>query len=121
MEANQMAQNLKRNKSLNFRVSEGEKAMIERRMEQTGIKNFRAYLLKMAIDGRVINVEMDSIKECNRLLANVSNNVNQIARRVNETGSIYAPDIADIVAGQNAIKAQQEKIVKLLTAFVKGA
>jgi hypothetical protein len=47
--------------------------------------------------------------------------VNQIARRVNETGSIYAPDVSDIVSGQNEIKAQQEKIVKLLTAFVKEA
>jgi hypothetical protein len=115
-----MAQNLTRNKSLNFRVTDAEKAMIERRMAQTGITNLRAYLLKMAIDGRVITVEMDSIKECNRLLANVSNNVNQIARRINETGNLYAPDVTDILSGQREIKEQQAKIVKLLTDIVKG-
>jgi hypothetical protein len=77
-----MAQNLKRNKSLNFRVTDAEYEMIKRRQEQSGMTNSRAYLLKMAIDGRVINVEMDSIKERNTLLRSISNNVNQVIHSV---------------------------------------
>ena len=72
--------------------------MIDRRMAQTGIKNRRAYLLKMAVDGRVIHVELESVREMVRLLSNATNNINQIAKRANETGSIYAADLDERVS-----------------------
>jgi hypothetical protein len=107
-------QNLKRNKSINFRVSQDEYDMIKRRQGQTHIKNLRHYLLKQAIDGRVIHVELDSVKECNILLGNISNNINQIARRVNATGSIYAAELEDIKRRQDEIWQQQREILKRL-------
>jgi uncharacterized protein (DUF1778 family) len=90
--------NRKRNSALTFRVTPEEREMIERRMAQTGIQNFRAYLLKQAIDGQVIHIELDSVKDMCRLLSNATNNLNQIARRVNGSGNLYAEDIADIQA-----------------------
>jgi hypothetical protein len=51
-------QNLKRNKSVNFRVTQEEYDMIKRRQAQTKIKNLRHYLLKQAIDGRVVYVNL---------------------------------------------------------------
>ena len=74
----------------------GKRDMIRKRQEQSGIRNMRSYLLKMAIDGRVIIVDSDSVKEMNRLLSNVSNNINQIAKRVNQTGNIYRNDLEEI-------------------------
>lgn len=53
---------------LYFKVSPEEKAVIEKKMEQLGTHNQRAYLRKM----------------------------NQIARRVNSTGNLYAEDIDDL-------------------------
>ena len=85
-----------RNINLAFRVTEEEKSMIERRMAQAGIKNMRAFIVKMAIDGRVIHVELDSVSEMVRLLSNATNNINQIAKRANQTGSIYASDIDEL-------------------------
>jgi hypothetical protein len=35
----------------------------------------RAYLLKQAIDGRVIHVELQSVGEMVRLLSNATNNI----------------------------------------------
>jgi uncharacterized protein (DUF1778 family) len=110
-------QNRTRGTALTFRVTPEERDMIERRMAQTGIKNFRAYLLKMAIDGRVICVELDSVREMVRLLGNATSNVNQIARRVNETGSVYAPDIADIQARCDELWAQSKEILRRLSAL----
>jgi hypothetical protein len=107
-------QNLKRNKSINFRVTQDEYDMIKRRQEQTHIKNLRHYLLKQAIDGRVIHVELDSVKECNALLGNISNNINQIDRRVNSTGRIYAADLENIQRRQDEIWQQQREILKRL-------
>ena len=91
--------------------------MIHRRMEQTGIRNLRAYLLKQAIDGQVIHIELDSVKEMCRLLSNATNNINQIARRANETGNLYAADVAVLQARQEEIWAQAKVILQKLAAM----
>jgi hypothetical protein len=106
-----------RNVALTFRVTPEEKEMVERRMAQSGITNLRAYLLKQAIDGQVIHIELDSVKEMVRLLSNATNNLNQIARRVNQTGSVYAEDIADLKTRCDGIWAQAKAILKKLVAM----
>jgi len=103
-----------RNVNLSLRVTEEERKMIERRMAQTGIKNMRAFIVKMAIDGNVIHVELESVKEMVRLLSNVSNNINQIARRVNSDGSIYATDIEELRERYDEIWAQAKLILRKL-------
>jgi uncharacterized protein (DUF1778 family) len=118
MEDNQMAQNLVRNKHITVRVTQEEYEMIRRRMAQTNTTNLRAFLLKMAIDGQVINVEMTSVNELGRLLRNATNNINQIAHRVNEMGRIYANDIKDIQARQDEIWNKQDSMIKLLSNVV---
>ena len=70
-----------RNVNLAFRVTEEEKALIDKRVAQTGMSNLRAYMMKMAIDGRVIYVELDSVREMVRLLSNATNNINRAATR----------------------------------------
>ena len=114
-------QKLTRNKSINFRVSDKEYEWIKRRQGESGITNMRAYLLKMAVDGMAFTVELDSVNECSRLLRNISNNINQIAVRVNSTGNIYVADIADIQAKQAEIWNQQNVIIQLLTEIVEAA
>jgi len=111
-------QNLNRNHAMTFRVTEKEREMIRRRQAQTGIKSLRAYLLKMAIDGQVIHVELNSVVEMNRLLSNATNNINQIAKRVNETSNIYATDIAEIKARQDEIWEQQKEILHRLNKLI---
>ena len=106
-----------RNVSLSFYVSEKEHIDIKKRIEENGFENMRAYLLKMALNGRIIHVEMDSINEMVRLLANATNNINQIARRVNETRNIYAADISDIQEQQKIIWNQTNEILRRLSAI----
>lgn len=114
-----MAQNLKRSKSLNFRVNEQEHEWIKRRMKQIGVTNMRAYLLKMAVDGRYIHIELDSVKERNTLLRNISNNINQIAARANATGNVYAADIDEIKERQTEIWEQQQAIMEKLAKLAE--
>ena len=61
------------------------------------------YLRKMALDGYCVNLELDDVKEMVSLLRYCSNNLNQYAKRANETGSIYAEDIRDLQNRQNEI------------------
>ena len=111
-------QKLQRNHAMTFRVTEGEREMIRRKQEKAGIQNLRAYLLRMAVDGQITRIELDSVKEMVRLLSNATNNINQIARRVNETGSVYVTDIADIQARQEDIWAQEKEILHLLNKLL---
>ena len=81
---------------LYFKVSPEEKELIDKKMEQLSTHNQRAYLRKMAVDGYVVRVDMTEFKELASLLRNCSNNLNQIAKRVNSTGHLYEEDIADL-------------------------
>ena len=81
---------------LYFKVSSEEKEIIDKKMELLGTHNQRAYLRKMAVDGYVVRVDMTDVKELAALLRTCSNNLNQIARRVNSTGNLYEEDIADL-------------------------
>ena len=102
----------KREIFIRFMVDEEERDMIHRRMAQAGTTNLRSYLLKMAIDGRVIHVELDSVKEMIRLLSNATNNINQIAKRVNETGNFYAADLDDLRTRYDELWVQAKEILR---------
>ena len=81
---------------LNFRVTEREKQLIEERMQEIGTTNREAYLRKIAIDGMLVKLEVPELKEILSLMRYSSNNINQIAHRLNESGRIYEVDIADV-------------------------
>ena len=85
--------NRKREIMLRFRVTPEERSMIENRMKQLGTTNMAAYLRKIAIDGYVVKLDLPELREMVSLLRRTSNNVNQIAKRVNETGRVYDADI----------------------------
>ena len=93
----------KREVQLNFRVSPEELALIEQKMAQLGTTNREAYLRKMALDGDVVRLELPELKELVSLMRYSSNNLNQLARRVNETGRIYDADLEDISRRQEAL------------------
>ena len=93
----------KRDVQLNFRVSPEELALIEQKMAQLGTKNREAYLRKMALDGYVVRLELSELKELVSLMRRSSNNLNQLTRRVHETGRIYDADLEDISQRQEAL------------------
>lgn len=98
-----MAAKRKRDVQLNFRVSPHELELIETKMAQIGVKNREAYLRKMAIDGYVVKLDLPELRELVSLLRYSSNNLNQLTRRVHETGRFYDADLEDIHQKQDAI------------------
>ena len=107
----------KRDIFIRFMVDEKERDLIYNRMEEAGIKSLRAYLLKMVVDGRVIHIELDSVRDMVRLLSNATNNINQIARRVNETGSVYAADVEDLRGHYDSLWGQAKEILHRLSSI----
>jgi len=77
-------------------VTEEERRLIELKMKQVHTNQIGAYLRKMAIDGFVIYTDTTNIKEMNWQLHKIGVNINQIAKRVNTTGTIYSDDIKEL-------------------------
>ena len=88
----------KRTVLMQFRVSEEEKEQLERKMEENGVTNMSSFLRKMAMDGYSIRLDLPELRELVSLLRRCSNNINQIARRINGTGRVYETDIAEVRA-----------------------
>lgn len=62
-----------------------------------------AYLRKIAIDGFIIKLDLPELREMISLLRRSSNNLNQIARRLNETGRFYDADMEDLLQRQEQL------------------
>ena len=106
--------NLEREVQLKFRVTPEERALIEQKMAQLGITNMAAYLRKMAIDGFVINLELPELREMVSLLRRSSNNLNQLTRRVHETGRFYDADLDELRQSYDSLWDATQKILSSL-------
>ena len=106
----------KRDMQLNFRVSAEELAVIEQKMSQFGTSNREAYLRKMALDGYVVKLELPELKELVSLMRRSSNNLNQLTRKVHETGRVYDADLEDISQRQEQL---WEGVKEILTQLSK--
>ena len=107
--------NRKRTKQMAIRVTDEERELIARRMEQAGVRSLRAYVLKMAVDGYVVNLDLTDVQKMVTLLRRSSSNLNQIAKRVNETHSIYEADIRDLQEHYSKLWEQVNRILKGLS------
>jgi len=92
-------------------ATDEEAALIKGRMAATGITSFGAFARKMLIDGYHVNIDLSDVREMVSLLRRCSNNVNQIAKRANETRSIYAGDVKDIRRQYDALWEAANKIL----------
>ena len=102
----------KKSVRVEFVMSEQEAELVKGRMAELGITNLSAYLRKMAVDGYIIHLDMSDIQEMIRLLRICSNNLNQYARRANETGRIYAADVDDLRTRLDSLWDGMDKLLR---------
>ena len=76
-----------------FYLDDAELALLEEKMAVANIRIREAYLRKMALDGYVLRLDFSDVRRMAWLLSNATSNLNQIAKRVNESGDFYARDI----------------------------
>ena len=86
----------RRDQQLHFRVSKPELERIRNKMESSGILSIGSYLRKMALDGYCLHLDLPQLRRMAYLLQMCSNNLNQYAKRANESGKIYATDMEDL-------------------------
>lgn len=102
---------------LHFMVSEQERSLIDEKIEQLGTKNLGAYLRKMAVDGYVIRLDLSDIRELVRLLRVSSNSLNQLTKRVHETGNIYGEDMEDLRKSHDKLWETADEILSRLSTI----
>lgn len=105
----------RRTVQFHFFATEEEAEKITKRMDEIGVRNKCAYLRKMAIDGYYIRVDLAEVKEMVRLLRIYGNNLNQLARRANEGGSIYRKDIEDLQSSMEDLWKMMRHILEKLS------
>ena len=106
----------KRDVPVLFWVSAEELELIHQKMQQYGTENLSAYLRKMALDGYVVKLELPELKELVSLMRRSSNNLNQLTRKVHETGRVYNADLEDISQRQEQL---WEGVKEILTQLSK--
>lgn len=100
-----------------LRLTPQENALLEQKIQQSGIKNREAFMRKMLLEGYVLSLELPELKEILRLMRYTSNNVNQIARHAHETGRYYIEDIEQMVRNQEAIQDALKEVLNRLAAL----
>ena len=111
------AQFMRRNIRISVRLTEEEHRLLKEKMERIGVTNQEAFLRKMALDGLVIKLDLPELKEMLSLLRYTSNNINQIAKRLNESGRAYETDFADIMEKQEQLWGLANEILIKLSAL----
>ena len=76
-----------------FYLNEQEQALLAEKMAEANIQNREAYIRKMVLDGYVIKMDFTDVKRMIWLLSNATNNLNQVAKRANETRSVATADV----------------------------
>ena len=109
---------VERSKDIHIRVTPEEVEQIKKRMKEAEIDSLTAYLLRMALHGFVIVMDLSDLKEILRLLQISGNNLNQYAKKAHETGSIYRDDIEDLKKNQKLILEEMRKMLDKLTELM---
>lgn len=112
-----MSENRTRPIQLKVRVNQQEKEIIQQKMQQLGTTNMGAYLRKMAIDGFILKLDMAEMKEMLSLMRRISSNINQIAKRANETGRVYDADLEGIQNQQEQLWSAVREILQKFSAL----
>ncbi len=68
----------------------------------------------MTLNGYMLKLDLPELREAVHLMGSLSNNVNQIARRMHEGGSIYETEMDDIADRQKELKDILNQIIRRL-------
>lgn len=109
-----MSRKAKHNINCSFKATEEEMDIIQQKMKAFGITNQSAFIRAMTLNGYVLKLDLPELHQTVRLMGSMSNNVNQIARRLHEGGSVYETEIDEIKENQSELQAMLNRILQQL-------
>ena len=105
-------ENRKRNIRVVFYLDENEDDLVKEKMELAVIRNREAYIRKMILDGYIVRLDLSDVRKMVQLLSNATSNINQIAKRANETRNVSGSDIKALQTHCSQLWEQAEAILR---------
>lgn len=99
-------------------VTPGELEQIHERMAEAGIRNAGAYVRKMALNGYVLHVDLEPVRDLVSLQRRCSNNLNQVAVHANTYG-VYPSEIAALQKDYADLWEPLSELLKKLSEVVE--
>lgn len=113
-----MTKKRRRSVHLHVMVTPEELEQIHGRMAEAGIRNTGAYVRKMSLNGYVLHVDLEPVRELVSLQRRCSNNLNQVAVHANTYG-VYPSEIAALQKDYADLWGPLSELLKKLSALVK--
>ena len=88
--------NRERKNELKIYLSDDEQYILEQKVKASGMKSKSAFLRRQILYGFVYDIDYSELREYNAALGKIGGNLNQIAKRMNATGNVYAADVKEV-------------------------
>ena len=109
-----MTNRLRKN-DIHVMVTDEEKELFKKKLEISKSKSMGHFIRKCVLEAPIFVIDMNIFRKLQTLIGKNSNNINQIAKRVNSTGIIYREDIEDLKKENDDISREIIKIQNILT------
>ena len=103
--------NRERTHAMTLRLNDEEFRILEAKRMITNTPSRSAALRQLITESMLYEVDYSELRNIDTQLARIGNNINQIARRVNETRSIYQADIEELKKEFKEICRLQESML----------
>ena len=104
-----------RNERIEIKLTKEEKELFMKKLELSKSKSMAHFIRKSVLEAPIFVIDMNIFRRLQTLIGKNSNNLNQIAKRVNSTGIIYREDIEDLKKENDDISKEIIKIQNILT------
>lgn len=110
-----MTEKRRRNERLSIRLSKEENDFFEECFKKSNLKFRNDFVLHTLRRSKIINIKINdpALNEIHHSISEYGNRINQIARRINSTNSIYQEDIDEILEIKNQIENTKTRIHSL--------
>ncbi len=85
-----------RKHELKVYLSDDEERILENKMKIMKLPSKSYVIRKLIVESALYEVDFREFRDIGTQLSRIGNNINQIAKRINETRSIYQTDIDEI-------------------------
>lgn len=103
-----------RNESIEIKLTKEEKELFNKKLELSKSKSMGHFIRKCVLEAPIFVIDMNEFRKMQTLIGRNSNNLNQIAKRVNTTGVIHREDIEDLKKENDDISREILKIQNIL-------
>lgn len=94
-----------------FHLNDDEQYILDEKFRLSGMKSKSAFLRKLILYGYVYDVDYSYLRNYNTELGRISSSLNQIAKRINSTGSLYKEDMDEVKELMNEVWHTQKSIL----------